>query len=181
MITISGPPFSGKTTLWRDLKGTFGDQIEFIEDLPRRALEALDPILSAWSAPEFQDYVGFAQLLAEQSAPAGRKLVSDKSLIDALAYSRVLFSEPSPPWAAALTPGRYRLALVCDYRDIDTAPDRLQQVHFDRREQIEHEVLALAGSYASRVVRLSGSPAMRLGAARREIEGLPASSGPPAR
>ena len=146
MITISGPPFSGKTTIWRALQGALGEQALFAEDLPRLALEALDPAFSAWSAPEFQDYVGFAQLLAEQSAPAGREMVCDKSLIDALAYSRVLFDVRSPSWSAALTPGRYRLALVCDYRDIDMAPDRLQQVHFDRREQIEQQVLELAAA-----------------------------------
>ncbi len=172
MISISGPPFSGKSTLWAALQHKLTGRFHFVPDLPRQALETLDPGMSAWSVPEFQGYVGFAQLLAEQAVPPNRVAVCDKSLIDALAYARVLFAQQEPSWSGALAPGRYALALVCDYRDVDAAPDGLHSVHIDLREQIETEVLALADISAARVLRLSGSPTARLARAVAEIEHL---------
>jgi nicotinamide riboside kinase len=166
MVTISGPPLSGKTTLWQALSERLSGRFEFVPDLPRIALEKLDPQLRAWSTPEFQHYIGFAQLIAEHANSEGRVVVYDKSLIDALAYWRALFESGTPPWSAALHPGRYRVAFVCDYRDIDAAVARgIHTVHLGDRESIEREVLRGAGESADRVICLSGPPAARIGVA----------------
>jgi nicotinamide riboside kinase len=173
VITISGPPFSGKTTLWHALRERLAGRFEFVPDLPRLALEALDPDLRAWSTPEFQHYVGFTQLLREHAEPKGCEGVYDKSLIDALAYWRALFGSGTPPWSAAMGPGRYRLAFVCDYTDIDLVARGLHTVHLAERESIEREVLRAASESADRTVRLSGSPSARIELAMAELDRLP--------
>ncbi len=60
-----------------------------LPDLPREALETLNPSLNAWDDPAFQHYVGYRQLLEEQTEAASL-IVYDKSLLDAVAYWDVL-------------------------------------------------------------------------------------------
>lgn len=175
MITISGPPLSGKTTLWRILRERLSGQFEFVPDLPRLALETLDPNLKAWNMPEFQHYVGFAQLLREETEPKGCERIYDKSLIDALAYWRALFGSgsDSPPWSTAILPCRYRLAFVCDHTDIDVDAQGLHTVHLGERDSIAKEVLRTVSVSADRTVHLSGPSSGRLELAMAELDRLP--------
>ncbi len=88
VISVSGAPSSGKTSLLQEIVSRFdrfGLEYGVVEDLPRRALEVegigllADPL-------EFQHWAGIAQRVGEASmakAP-GSFTMLDKSLIDAM-------------------------------------------------------------------------------------------------
>lgn len=172
LVGISGPPASGKTTLWTDLADRFAEQLEFLPDAPRKLL--VDGRLAAASRGDraFQEMVGESQIASEDRAGGRIGRVCDKSLVDAVAYWDVLVKGTPPTWAAGLTPIRYAISFVCDYRDIETTDDPLQQVHFEHRVELAARIEALATSASARVVHLSGPPDRRSAEAHRQIERL---------
>jgi predicted ATPase len=119
LIGISGTSRSGKTTLWRDLRAALGSRASAVEDLPRRCLELVGPEVAERDIEGFQQYVGWAQVVAECDSPATPSLrLLDKCLIDALAYWQVLVGGRVPAWAAVLGPQRYRIVVLCDHEEI---------------------------------------------------------------
>ncbi len=172
VVSVSGPPSAGKTTLCTQLAGVLRADALFVPDIPRAALERLDPALESWNDPEFQHYVGYAQLLAERRE--GRELlrVCDKSLIDALAYWDVLFDGPPPNWARGISSTHYDLVLLCDHTEVVPDQGSLGSVHYDLREPLAHRIDELARDAAHRVVMLSGSRSQRLARAVSEIDNI---------
>jgi nicotinamide riboside kinase len=169
VISISGAPGSGKSTLFAQLEDVLGAAATFMPDLPLTSFQALDPTLEAWADPDFQHYVGFSQLMREAGAGNGETLVFDKSLLDAVAYWDVLFGASKPRWTASLGEGRYELVLLCDYHGIEPRPEPIHRVHLSLRERLAKRTAELAELSARRVVRLSGARDERLDLALTEL------------
>jgi nicotinamide riboside kinase len=169
-ISISGPPAAGKSTLWSDLRQAIGPAAAYVPDLPRLALETLDPRLSAWRDPLFQHYVGYRQLFEE--AREADLMICDKSLIDAVAYWDVLFGGERPSWASEASRKRYALVLICEHHGIDADIETVQGVHADFRDQLAEKIGEVASHSPTRLVRLVGDPHQRLRQALAEIRSV---------
>lgn len=172
VVSISGPPGAGKSTLWHALQAELDARFQFIPDLPRAALETLDPALEAWNDRDFQHYVGYAQALAETGTPQDLVTIADKSLLDAVAYWDVLFGDGPPRWVSALRPNRYAIVFLCDHHGV--MPDRqgVQGLHLDARDRLAERIEARATTAAPSVVRLSGRHGERLQRALAELATL---------
>ena len=162
-VSVSGAPCSGKTTLVSDLKSLLPQHTKYTPDIPRQAIEALGDTLCLRDLAAFQNYVGFAQLLAEANPPSKDAFLHDKSLIDALSYWRVLVGEPEPAWAMELSPDRYSIVLLCDWRELSLpTDDPIQKIHWHARSVIADEIEAIASRSSLSIVRVSGSRIDRL-------------------
>ncbi len=167
-VSISGPPAAGKSTLWADLRGALDPSTLFIPDLPRQALERLDPALGAAQDPLFQHYVGYRQLVEEQQAAP--LLVCDKSILDAVAYWDVLHGGERPGWAGEARSDRYQLVLICDHLGIEPNLETVQGLHAGFRDELAKRITGIAAESPARVVRLSGDREERLSRALLEID-----------
>jgi nicotinamide riboside kinase len=172
MISISGAPGAGKTTLCEQL-GRVRSDATVVADVPLHALERLDAHLTAWNDVSFQHYVGYAQLLAESSARRAALRLCDKSLVDAVGYWDVLFGGERPHWATELARRRYALVILCDFRDIAPSDLRpVQRLHLEVRETLARRIEAVAQETGVEVLRVSGTRESRLDAALAAIERL---------
>jgi nicotinamide riboside kinase len=177
LVSVSGPPGAGKTTLCAQLMEVLGADATLIPDLPREALERLDPTLESWNDPAFQHYVGYAQLLAEERDGHERIRLCDKSLVDAIAYCDVLFDGRRPRWTRPVFPARYALVLLCDHADVVPDPQSLQGLHLALRDPLAQRIAEIAQDAAPRVVGVSGTRSTRLALALSEIDDVTAAAG----
>lgn len=162
LVSISGAPIAGKTTLWRGLRARLGNGADFVSDIPRLALETLGPARAQADLVAFQHYVGFAQLIAEQS-DAMTVRVFDKSLLDALAYWDVLVRGASrPAWAPSDAESRYALAIICEREPGMRADGAVQELHEHLGDSLAARIREHAAEHAARVVTVIGDPKTRL-------------------
>jgi len=155
-----------------------GAGASLVPDLPREALQWLDPALEPWNDLAFQHYVGYAQLLAEERSKGETITLCDKSIIDALAYWNILFGTEAPRWARATEAARYALVLRCDHAGVAADRDSLQGLHLGLRDPLAKRIDEIARDAGVRVVTLSGTRAERLTLALTEIHDLPALAHP---
>lgn len=175
LVSISGPPMSGKTTLYQALRLApsvsewFGVQAP---DIVRKAIETLGIDLAETDRRAFQHFVGFSQLVAEEKAFTEGGGIFDKSLLDAIAYWDVLIKDDRPAWASELTINRYDLVILCSYQEIPARGSSVDLMHAGHREQLSNAIKELASEYARDVVVVSGTPAQRLQKAREAIRNV---------
>ncbi len=157
LISISGSPLSGKTTLIEKLKKNLLIPIDIVSDLPRLAIDRIGLELTQFDQKAFQHYIGFAQLLAEETnVPSNTIRILDKSLIDAVAYWDVLIREPRPIWASALHAQRYAFVFICDHKDVISHGDNMQQLHKMHRDTLNEAILRVACEMTDNVKIISG-------------------------
>ena len=166
LLSVTGPPMSGKSTLWEGLESALGGAAVFVPDLARRALTAVRPETMARDQSGFQHFLGYEQLVAEERASAAADdtsalVVCDKSLIDAVGYWDVLVGAPWPTWADKVV-GRYSLVVYCDPTDVTASPVGLSELHFAQRDRLAEAILAVAKESRTAVVTVSGSPERRV-------------------
>lgn len=173
LVSISGAPWSGKSTLWTGLASILGARphTHFILDRPRRALALLGNDLAQSNLRGFQDYIGIGQLVAEEDARSSATLViCDKSMIDAVAYWRTLIGAPPPSWASKLTHDRYDLTVLCPHDEISTEPEGLARIHAPLRQQLAETVRDIATSSSQVLLEVSGQRDERVAMVIDEIE-----------
>jgi nicotinamide riboside kinase len=162
LISISGPPISGKTTLINRLKKELPVVVDVVPDLPRLAIECIGSELTQRDQKAFQHYIGFAQLLAEEAELSDDTIrILDKSLLDAVAYWDVLIGESRPVWASALQAQRYAFVFICDHKDIIPHGDDVQQLHKAYRDTLGDQIFQVAHEVTNQVKIISGDISTR--------------------
>ena len=171
LVSISGPPFSGKTTLIKKLQDILPTSVKIVQDLPRAAIEQLGSDLPQADLVAFQHYVGFAQILAENDVAQDSAIgILDKSLIDAIAYWDVLVAKPRPIWASVLQPERYAMVFICDHKEISAQGDWVQSLHRQQRNALGERILHIAEEYCSEKIKIiSGSVSERVNTTIAEL------------
>ena len=172
-VSISGPPLSGKTTLYNDLRHALRDydpQPIFIPDRVRASIELIGVGLAEADRPAFQHYVGFSQASAELEVSDENLVIFDKSLLDAVAYWDVLVGGQRPQWASILQSDRYDLVVVCDHRGIAEQGGDIDLMHVDLREQLADRISTLANKMSSCIMPVSGNRSERFSSVRSAIE-----------
>ncbi|HEU0240251.1 MAG TPA: AAA family ATPase [Micromonosporaceae bacterium] len=166
LVSISGPPRSGKTTLHKILRQSyqFDAPVTFVPDLVRQAIDNIGVDFAETDRQAFQDYVGFAQYVAELRMPTGRTGILDKSLIDAVAYWDVLVGGKRPVWAS-LVHRRYDLVLLCGHEEVPVRGSAVDLMHSALRDRLAKAVAAVAQEADSKLVWISGSLAERVATA----------------
>lgn len=88
-ISISGTHSSGKTVLAlalaKSLKGHYGENVALIEEVARQVIAKGLPLNQDATIHSYINYI-MLQLKAERNASPKRYVVSDRSLVDLLAY-----------------------------------------------------------------------------------------------
>src|SRR5262245_22470485 len=136
LVSISGPPMSGKTTLHNALAHRCPPNLPttFSPDLVRESINDLGVKFVEQDRRAFQEYVGFAQYLAERRMPMGQVGILDKSLIDAVAYWDVFVGGKRPIWASKVQ-GAYDLVFLCAHREIQVRGSAVDVMHAAYRDQ----------------------------------------------
>lgn len=173
IVSISGPPLSGKTTLFQGLSQRFPGLSATVADIPRQTLETIGAGVWERDLVAFQHYIGFAQLLAEDTGERSPGIVlMDKSLIDATAYWDVLIGGPGPVWAADVLKRQYALVIMCNHEEIGAPPDRLQSQHMQLRAQLAIAIERIARSCETPILHVSGDQSTRLARAAEALSSL---------
>lgn len=176
LISVSGAPCSGKTTLWHALSAHY-DFIALAEDLPRRAHRHIGSEMITADERAFQNFIGFQQFLTEEEMSSNQPItLLDKSLIDALSYWDVLVGGERPTWAKQAE-GRYAICFVTNPSDVDESQvDDIQIRHWHIRAELDRAIHRWANKLSVNVVPLSGPLESRIKSAMVAIEAITGSS-----
>jgi nicotinamide riboside kinase len=174
LVSISGPPQSGKTTLYDALRTYFTStelypRPRFSSDVVRQSIARLGVDLAEADRLAFQHYVGFRHLVTEAEFDAVDLTILDKSLIDAVSYWDVLVGGRRPVWASLLTPERYGLVVLCSHEGIQTRGGDIDVMHADLRDSLASQIAVVAREASHCVVRVTGDRDERLAAAAEAI------------
>jgi predicted ATPase len=175
LVSISGAPLAGKTTLHAQMSEYFAatrEAFRFVADIPRQAISRIGVELAERDRAAFQHYVGIAQLVAEGESQSPGTSIFDKSLLDAVAYWDVFLGGRRPDWCNKLARDRYELILVCDHTEILPHGDTIDLMHADARDDLGRRILTVATDLGLPIVRVSGKQRERLSTAIRAVESL---------
>ncbi len=166
-IALTGAHGVGKTTLGLALCNALGDKqaVEFNNNIARKLISEGYPLNMEATADSYIHYI-IEQLSAEQLCPSCSVFISDRTLLDPLAYALTnqFFSSTTVPGAIIELLQRVWLLEKEQYDfyvmvpiEFPMAPDGIRPCNEPYRQAIEDQIIALLNRYKVNYVRVSGS------------------------